>query len=93
MSDSIKYSADWIKEQVNDRYYLPIRRCSMCRTALNYIVLDGRVFFDSNCECVSYTTPPRPSSWDAIAELLAAQSSDEIRDHVMMTLKGEVEPA
>lgn len=86
---SEKYSAEWIKEQVGDRTWLPLRECSICNSPLGYVVEDGRVGYNSNCGCVSYTTPLRECGFEGIAESLAIQSSDEIRDRMMSRLLGQ----
>ena len=81
-----KYSAEWIKEQVGTRTRLPLRNCTLCNTELYYLVKEDRIFFDGNCDCVSYTTQLIESSWDKLAATFALQSSDEIRDKLMERL-------
>jgi hypothetical protein len=87
------YSAEWIKEQLAGKDWLPLRQCSLCSQTIGYIVENGRPYFSSACGCSSFDGGPRPSDWQDIADTLAMQSSDEIRDRIMATLKGERVPA
>jgi hypothetical protein len=88
-----KYSADWLKAELAGRKRLPLRRCSICGLSLDYVTdRTGNVAFDSNCDCVSYYTPLRQSSWDEVAETLAMQRNDTIRDNLVATMKGERAP-
>jgi hypothetical protein len=87
-----KYGAEWIKQQVGDRDWLPLRRCSLCNQTIGYIIEHGQLYFVSACGCSSAGSP-QPRTFDAIEETLAMQSSDEIRDRMMATMLGEREPA
>jgi len=88
-----KYSAEWVQEELKGKKWMPLRRCSMCNQAIGYIQEEGLLSFASSCGCTRGYTPAEPRSWDSIVSTLAMQSSDEIRDKIMETLKGEREPA
>lgn len=48
--------------------------CGMCGYMCNHTVKGGQPFFDPGCNCVTYYTPPRPVSWDSIADEINMQS-------------------
>lgn len=83
-----KYSAGWIREQVEAKnaYSLPINQCTFCRDWVGYFfnAVGENVFYDSSCGCKS--EPPRRESYQGVADMLAVQSSDEIRDRIMSRL-------
>jgi hypothetical protein len=86
-----KYSAPWISQQIGERSWLPVRACSMCGTDIGYVVNGTSVWFRSDCDCVSYETPDRRSSFDEIADMLAMQYTDEHRDERMARMLGRKE--
>lgn len=56
---------------------IPIRNCSMCKETLYYRIKEGEPYIDTNCDCVTYTTPATVCSWDHLAESINMQSADE----------------
>lgn len=84
MTEAAKYSAEWIREHVRTTgaYRLDHHRCGMCNSMVAYrFGAPDDVFFDSSCDCSS--SPEHLSSWSEIADWLAMQSSDEIRDRIL----------
>lgn len=81
-----KYSADWIRQQAQekDASWLVNHDCSLCGTDVGYIINGDAVYYRSGCGCS--WSPDRPSSFQDIAAWLAMQSSDEIRDRIMSKL-------
>lgn len=45
-------------------YWWAIRPCSLCGHTLSYQRVGAELFFDPNCDCVTYTTRPEPCEWD-----------------------------
>lgn len=45
------------------------RECSVCHTLLKFKFIDGELFFDSNCDCISFDTDLQPRTWDSLAEM------------------------
>jgi hypothetical protein len=90
-----KYSADWIREAVKAKgaTYLENHDCSLCGVSVGYnflpqdavAALGCEVTFRSACGCS--WSPDRPASYEDIADWLAMQSKDEIRDRIMEGLK------
>lgn len=78
-----KYSADWLRQQIGDRTWLPLRNCSICGTDVGYVIDHDNVWFRSTCDCTRYAPPYRHSSFAEIADTLARQTSDEHRDQIM----------
>lgn len=82
-----KYSAEWVKAKVDSMgaRWLTNHDCSLCGVAVGHVFYDDdAVFYRSACGCSS--SPDRPSSYAEIAESLAMQSSDKIRDSMMAGL-------
>ena len=46
-----------------------LRECSMCETPLNFIFDGDDVYYDSNCECVTYRTIPQLRTYEDIADI------------------------
>jgi hypothetical protein len=82
-----KYSAEWFKSQLTDQRFLPHHDCALCGVWVGYVVNGDEVWFRSSCGCS--WAPERPSSFHEIAEWLAMQSSDEIRDGMVAQMLGE----
>lgn len=85
----VKYSAEWIKAEVREKKAtrLMLRTCSICDAPLYYVFEpDGAVRFHFSCNCTRHYSPPRPSSFDEIENLLTIQSNDEFRDNIMRGL-------
>lgn len=55
--------------------YVEHHDCGMCGYMCNHTVEDGQPFFDAGCDCVRSPPPPRPVSWDSIAEQINMQST------------------
>ena len=87
-----KYDAEWVRDQARSKgaIWLDHHRCSLCRVMVGYVIHDDEVEFHSNCGCTDWT-PRRPSSFQDIANWLAIQSSDEIRDRIMAGLKAQAD--
>jgi hypothetical protein len=94
-----KYSAPWIRNLVKEKGagWLSNHPCGICGIEVGYIFGDTRVYFRAGCDCS--WTPDTASGYDEIAEWLALQDSDEVRDKIlkpitdMPTLKIEIAPA
>ena len=82
-----KYSAEWVKEQAHAKGagWLTNHDCSLCGIDVGYIIHGEHVAYRSGCGC-SWSND-RPSSFGEIADWLAMQSSDEIRDKIMEGLR------
>lgn len=85
---SAKYSEAWVRFEVEQRgaSQLDHHRCSMCDYMTRYLFRCGLVHFDAGCDC-SQSSSIRDSSYEAIADWLAMQSSDEIRDDIWKGLR------
>ena len=46
-----------------------LRHCSMCDAPLEFIFDGDDVFYDSNCDCVTYRTMPAPRTYEDIADI------------------------
>ncbi len=81
-----KYSADWIRQQATEKKasWLPNHACGLCGVDVGYLIYDQDVFYRSGCGC-SWSSD-RPSDFGEIANWLAMQSSDDIRDKIMAKL-------
>lgn len=44
-----------------DGYY-PVRDCSICRSDIGYEIMEGKVYFNSNCDCCRYRVHLQPRS-------------------------------
>ena len=49
-------------------------RCSLCGTMTRYLIIEGELFFDSNCSCGCAREPPQPRMWQDAAWLINRQS-------------------
>ena len=55
-----------------------LRDCSMCGYPLGYVFhADGRLGFDSGCDCVTYGPVVRDREWDELADHYNRQSNAE----------------
>ena len=85
MQDVHKYTATWIAERVFEKnaHYLENHRCGLCNMPVGFVFTNpgALVWYQSGCECS--WSPNRPSSYQEVADWLAMQSSDEIRDKIM----------
>lgn len=50
----------------NGATFKKIRECSMCYAPIGYHLKSGKIYRDTNCDCVTYTTPLVPVDWDAL---------------------------
>lgn len=50
----------------NSTELIPIRECSICGKEIGYRIIDGEVYFDSNCDCSEYKTELQLSDWDSL---------------------------
>jgi hypothetical protein len=46
-----------------------LRCCSICETALNFIFDGDDVYYDSNCNCVTFRTIPQERTYQDIADI------------------------
>lgn len=53
-----------------------LRRCSMCHSPLTYAFDGDLVTFDSNCDCVSYFSPPQIRDWEDVTEVFNMQTPE-----------------
>lgn len=76
-----------IKELIenNNITSIPVHDCSICGYPCGYVINEHGVFYDSGCDCVSYSGL-RVESFSAIADLYNMQSNPEWIDNI---LKGE----
>lgn len=54
--------------------------CSMCHTPIGFMFqVQGNpdVVYDSNCDCVTFTSPLQPRSWENVAKLYNMQENSE----------------
>lgn len=82
-----KYSAEWIRKkavETNTRW-LTNHDCGLCGVDVGYIIHGDHVDYRSGCGCS--WSDDRPSSFEEIANWLAVQSSDEVRDRIIGRLK------
>lgn len=49
-----------------DTELIPVRNCSICGKEVGYRIIDGEVYFDSNCDCNEYKTELQLSDWDSL---------------------------
>lgn len=84
-----KYSAEWIKEQaqLKGACRLDHHNCCICGVMVGYDIAGDLVQFDANCDCTTYYSPPRPSSFEDIADWLARCDFDVTRDRIMEGLR------
>lgn len=89
-----KYSAAWVKEQSVGKTRLEHHDCGGCGYPTAYIFNGDAVYFDPGCHCFgSGPAPFEPRSFQAIADWLSMQSSDEVRDRIMARLNAQPTPA
>lgn len=51
-----------------------LRKCSMCRVPLSYYFDDdGKIFYDSSCDCTNFREPLQPRSWEELADTFNRQ--------------------
>ena len=73
-------------KEASDIYFikfLPIRECSICGSQIGYQFSKGAVFFDSNCNCVSFTSPLQKRSWQSFKQYydhLSEEKQKEINE-------------
>lgn len=83
-----RYTAEWVEARVTEAgaTWLDNHDCSICKAVVGYqFSPDGEVWFAGGCNCS--WSPPRPSSFQDVANWLRMQSSDEIRDRLMAGLR------
>lgn len=83
----MKYDTDWVRERAKGAYWLDHHACAICCSMVGYHIEGETVLLDTNCDCVSYRTPLRPSSFEDIANWLAMQHHDDTRDKIMSGFK------
>lgn len=75
------YSAAAIREWAKGKTWLNHHDCSICGQMVGYVIDGELVYFRSACGCS--WSQDHPSSFDDIAQWLAMQSSDEMRDLIL----------
>ena len=83
MSDT--YSAEWVKQQAAGKHWLDHHDCSLCGCVVGYSFDGDDVYFNPACGCS--WGPSERRSFQDIADWLAMQSSDDIRDKIMSRLR------
>lgn len=75
--DKVKRTGEDFRNQAEELKLIswPQRGCSFCGAMIGYRFVDGKAFYDSNCNCVNYTTPLQPRSWDDIADFYNMQNN------------------
>lgn len=74
-----------------DGFY-PIRDCSMCKNDIGYKIIDGEIFFDSNCFCISYTTPPEKRSKAEFCKQFDVEYEPELmKNHLVEIIMQDIE--
>ena len=53
------------------------RGCSMCDYPLNFQFINGKVYVDTGCYCVTYSTPLTEVSWETVASFYNQQTNLE----------------
>ena len=88
-----KYTVDNLRKALGGNEFAPLRCCSICNSAIGFWV-DGNPepVLDTNCDCVSYQSPPERRSWDDILENVLMQRWPENRLSVWNTLIGKESP-
>lgn len=84
-----KTTADQVQQAVEEhgiRRWM-LRRCSICDSPLTYAFNGQHVTFDSNCDCSSWSSDPRPSSYQDVANTLNMQTPD-VRARMWRSLLG-----
>ncbi len=69
---TVEQIKDAVKE--HDIRVWKLRGCSICLIPLTYSFNGDDPTYDSNCDCVSYSTEPEPRSWESIAEIFNMQT-------------------
>ena len=87
MSEQEKYSSGWVEQRVQEvgATHLLHHDCGFCGHWVRYLFNEDGVFFSSACDCA--WSPERPDSYMGIAQWLAMQRSDEVRDSIMEGLR------
>ena len=82
-NDATKYSAQWLANEITRNNYKALghHNCGFCGYMTAYEFEVYGVYFDPGCDCTRGER--RASSCKEIAEWLAMQSSDEIRDSIL----------
>ena len=81
------YTAEEVKAQSTVTWW-PLRNCGLCGATIGYIIGE-QIMFDSSCDCSSYGTPPRPSSWEEVANLINIQPTEDTQLKMLAELRGE----
>lgn len=65
-----KLTAEELKEmaQKNGVTRIIERKCSICGHPIGWIISEGKLYFDSNCDCVSYRSQPIEETWEYFVE-------------------------
>lgn len=55
-----------------------LRTCSICEAPVYYRFMDNKVFFDSNCDCATYTTPLHSHMWKNLSDHYNRQTNEAV---------------
>ena len=61
--------------ELTGKRVVPIKRCSLCRAWVHYLITDNAIYFDGKCSCHSGVQEPRKIEWDAAAKWVNDQLS------------------
>lgn len=53
-----------------------VRECSLCGSGMYYRREGEQLFYDSNCDCVTFTTPLQARSWQSAADWINMNTGD-----------------
>lgn len=54
--------------------------CSICGYMTAYIIEGDNIYFDAGCDCSSSGGPPRPETWEHVADWINMQRTPEARN-------------
>ena len=74
-------TADQVKQSMieNNIEKVYCRDCSFCGAKLHYYREDEKLYFDSNCFCVTYYVEPQEYPWSQPADLINMQTNLEFQ--------------
>ena len=78
---------DLVKKMKETGRSIHIRNCYLCEYPLTYLVYEGKLCFDSNCNCVDYSVPPRPIGVGGLQSSLDLNREMDLGDLYMKQLE------
>lgn len=72
-----------IKEMIGNRKMF-VHNCSFCGYPCGYLVRDGKVYYDSGCDCVTYGPNIQPRDDNDLLNFINTNNmdKDEIQKHL-----------